>query len=105
MGEENTWRFIHQQKARASGEAAKIANVGKMIDEQRVEAVFGQDLSNLLLAARKIHSCEFIRPNRSWFRAWLTFSAKTKPPALTGSSGRRLQIFNFAATSDVPMSG
>ncbi len=61
ISKEDATAFLDKQQPRASSKAAKISDVGKMTDEQRVKAGGRKMLSECFLAAAVIHSAEFNR--------------------------------------------
>jgi hypothetical protein len=55
VSEERAAPFSHQQRSRTPGESTEVPDVGKMRNQEGVQARFLQGLAHSLLTAREIH--------------------------------------------------
>ena len=55
VGEKHTIALSHQQQPCAAGKAAEVANVGQVVDEQRVVASGRHALAQSFLTSEEIH--------------------------------------------------
>src|SRR5438309_11081939 len=61
VSDEHAARFLDQQEAGPAGKAAKVSNVRKVTDEERVQPAGSQLPAQIFLTASMVHCPEFNR--------------------------------------------